>query len=145
MAFRNCFLQIINFRNGLLLMCLLERSYNPLKQPKHYLLGDLFQRRIGVFLYYSFIGRYAAFHLVHVFIEFIQTGGHTFHCTRLTKSYEITPCLTASASSRTMPAKSCPFLVNVEISNLSPTALRVTQMTTISPIWRCQSLGSFSS
>ena len=49
MAFQDCFLRIINFHSGLLLMCLLERNYNPLKPPKHYLLGDLFQRRTTFF------------------------------------------------------------------------------------------------
>lgn len=74
-----------------------------------------------------------------------ETGGSTFRCTRVMKSYEITPCLIASASSRTVPSQSNPFLVDVEISNLSPKALHITQMTTISPIWRCRLLNSLSS
>ncbi|KAL4070824.1 ER-golgi trafficking TRAPP I complex 85 kDa subunit-domain-containing protein [Scleroderma citrinum] len=85
-----------------------------------------------------------ACHAVCAFIEFIQTGGSIFHCTRVMKNYDIKPCLITSASSHTMPFKSCPFRVDVEISNLSSTSLRVTQVITVSPIWRCQLLNSLS-
>ncbi|KAI6047762.1 ER-golgi trafficking TRAPP I complex 85 kDa subunit-domain-containing protein [Pisolithus marmoratus] len=69
-----------------------------------------------------------------------ERGGCTFYCTRVTKNYEINSCLTISARSYTTPLKHHPFQVNVEISNISPSAICLTQIATISPIWQCRLL-----
>ncbi|KAI6119835.1 ER-golgi trafficking TRAPP I complex 85 kDa subunit-domain-containing protein [Pisolithus croceorrhizus] len=74
-----------------------------------------------------------------------EREGCTFYYTRVTKSYEINPCLIVSAKPYTTPLKHHPFQVNVEISNTGSTALRVTQLTTISPVWQCSPLHLLSS
>ncbi|KAI6031618.1 ER-golgi trafficking TRAPP I complex 85 kDa subunit-domain-containing protein [Pisolithus microcarpus] len=66
--------------------------------------------------------------------------GCTFYYTRVMKSYEINSCLIVSAKSFTTPLKHHPFQVNVEISNIGSTALRLTEVTTISPIWQSRPL-----
>ncbi|KIO08413.1 hypothetical protein M404DRAFT_134508 [Pisolithus tinctorius Marx 270] len=74
-----------------------------------------------------------------------EREGSTFYCTKATKNYEINSCLTVSAKTYTTPLKLHPFQVNVEISNISSTALRLTQVVTISPIWQCRPLHLSSS
>lgn len=74
-----------------------------------------------------------------------ERGGCTFYYTRVMKSYEIDSCLIVSAKTYTTPLKHHPFQVNVEISNIGSTVLRLTEVTTISPVWQSHPLHPSSS
>ncbi|KAH0838197.1 ER-golgi trafficking TRAPP I complex 85 kDa subunit-domain-containing protein [Lanmaoa asiatica] len=74
-----------------------------------------------------------------------ETGGHAFHCTRVTRTYHVHPSLELSATYSPNPSIDSAFLVNLEVSNLSSRSMRVKQVTTISPTWECHHLTQLSS
>ncbi|KIJ68594.1 hypothetical protein HYDPIDRAFT_125323 [Hydnomerulius pinastri MD-312] len=67
-----------------------------------------------------------------------ETAGRAFHCTRVTRSYEVNPCLELSAMSSPSTSTDHSFLVNLEVSNLALNSLYIKQVTTMSPTWRCR-------
>ncbi|KAH7912583.1 ER-golgi trafficking TRAPP I complex 85 kDa subunit-domain-containing protein [Hygrophoropsis aurantiaca] len=70
-----------------------------------------------------------------------EPEGRTFHCTRVTRGYEITPIIHVSAASHPGRSADHSFLLNLEFTNaLSSHPLRVTQLTTMSPTWSCAPL-----
>lgn len=79
---------------------------------------------------------------VDQFLDIIsfQTGGGNFHCTRVSQNYKINPSLAVFARPYVIPSRPHPFLVNIKISNLAPTPLAITQISTVSPVWQCRFL-----
>ncbi|KAF9229138.1 hypothetical protein BS17DRAFT_742850 [Gyrodon lividus] len=66
-----------------------------------------------------------------------ETAGQAFHCTRVTRTYQVNPSLEISARSSPSPSTDHAFLVNLEVSNLALSAIHVKQITAISPTWTC--------
>ncbi|KAG6381059.1 ER-golgi trafficking TRAPP I complex 85 kDa subunit-domain-containing protein [Boletus reticuloceps] len=81
-------------------------------------------------------GRVAFQQLCLLFV-YRETGGHAFHCTRVTRTYHVIPSLELSASFSPSPSTDSAFLVNLEVSNLSSRSMRVKQVISISPTWEC--------
>ncbi|KAF9244569.1 ER-golgi trafficking TRAPP I complex 85 kDa subunit-domain-containing protein [Melanogaster broomeanus] len=70
--------------------------------------------------------------------ETTTTASRTFHCTRVTRSYQVNPSLEISATASPSPSTNHAFLVNLEVSNLASNSIHVKQVTAISPTWKCQ-------
>jgi hypothetical protein len=61
-----------------------------------------------------------------------------FHSTRIAKQYEVTPLLDVSISSKPSSTMEHPFVLNVDVANLSSVEdVRIQGMITMSPTWEC--------
>ena len=74
---------------------------------------------------------------LHLLIVFREGAGHSFHSTRVTRSYEVTPIFEVSASTKPSRSRDHLFLLNLEMDNVSANPVQVTQVTTLSPLWAC--------
>ncbi|KAF8846247.1 hypothetical protein BDN67DRAFT_986591 [Paxillus ammoniavirescens] len=66
-----------------------------------------------------------------------ETAGRAFHCTRVTRTYQVNPSLGISATSSPSPSTDYAYLVNLEVSNTTSSVIHVKQVTVISPTWKC--------
>ncbi|KAH7885908.1 ER-golgi trafficking TRAPP I complex 85 kDa subunit-domain-containing protein, partial [Phlebopus sp. FC_14] len=66
-----------------------------------------------------------------------ETAGRAFHCTRVTRCYETKPCLEVSTTLQPMSSLEQAFHLGLDILNSTPGSLQITQVTTISPSWKC--------
>ncbi|KIK93997.1 hypothetical protein PAXRUDRAFT_480682 [Paxillus rubicundulus Ve08.2h10] len=66
-----------------------------------------------------------------------EIAGRTFHCTRVTRTYQVNPSLEISATSSPSPSTDYAYLVNLAVSNVTSSAIHIKQVTAISPTWKC--------
>ncbi|KAH7928488.1 hypothetical protein BV22DRAFT_1082749 [Leucogyrophana mollusca] len=70
-----------------------------------------------------------------------ESEGQAFHCTRVTRSCQITPVLQVSATSHPGRSADHSFLLNLELTSTHlSNSLQITQLTTMSPTWTCAPL-----
>lgn len=80
----------------------------------------------------------ASEHDLCLLLVFRETTGQSFHSTRVTRHYEVTPIFEVSATARPSRSVDHLFSMNVELDNISPSnSVRLTQITTMSPVWHC--------
>ena len=70
-------------------------------------------------------------------IVFREGPGHSFHSTRVTRSYEVTPIFEVSTSTQPSRSRDHLFLLNLQMDNVSANPVQLTQVTTLSPLWAC--------
>lgn len=70
-----------------------------------------------------------------------EAEGSPFHCTRVTRSYEVVQCLQISTASRPSHSPDHSFSLSLDLTNiLSSSNVEINQVTTISANWSCSSL-----
>ncbi|KAI0686194.1 ER-golgi trafficking TRAPP I complex 85 kDa subunit-domain-containing protein [Earliella scabrosa] len=68
-----------------------------------------------------------------------------FHCTRVTRRYEVKPILKVTTSVRPSASPEQTYIVGVEVENTAASSnIQVTQVSTMSALWTCSPLGSHS-
>lgn len=68
-----------------------------------------------------------------------EAEGHAFHSARVTRHYEITPIFEISATSQPSRSVDNLFLLSLQLDNISSSsAVQLTQVTTVSPLWECK-------
>jgi hypothetical protein len=71
----------------------------------------------------------------------LQHDRETFHATRVLRNYKVRPFLAISASAAPSLSLDQLFTLDLELTNLmSPDAINIRQITTISPSWRSTSI-----
>lgn len=67
-----------------------------------------------------------------------EAQGSPFHCTRVTRSYEVVQCLQISTASHPSPSPDHSFSLRLDLTNiLSSSVVEIDQVTTISASWSC--------
>ncbi|KAG2075048.1 hypothetical protein BDR04DRAFT_1006461 [Suillus decipiens] len=70
-----------------------------------------------------------------------EAQGSPFHCTRVTRSYEVVQCLQVSTASHPSPSPDHSFSLRLDLTNiLSSSNVEIDQVTTISACWSCSPL-----
>lgn len=70
-----------------------------------------------------------------------QSDGDDFHAIRLRRNYEVLPLLDVSAAARPSRSLDHMFTMNVEVDQLLAIGdIRITQLTTLSPSWKCEAI-----
>jgi hypothetical protein len=71
----------------------------------------------------------------------LQKEGKSFHTVQVTRRFEIKPIFEVSASVRPANASNNLFVINLELNNVTASsAVELTQVTTLSPSWKCTPL-----
>lgn len=74
---------------------------------------------------------------------FREGNDQPFHSARVSRQYEVNPCLRATATSRPSRSPDHLYLINVEIENVSSCGdLHLRQLTTLSPTWKCSPIAT---
>ncbi|KAI0715153.1 ER-golgi trafficking TRAPP I complex 85 kDa subunit-domain-containing protein [Earliella scabrosa] len=80
-----------------------------------------------------------------VLFVFRESDNAPFHCTRVTRRYEVKPILKVTASVRPSASPEQTYVVGVEVENTAASSnIQVTQVSTMSALWTCSPLGSHS-
>lgn len=70
-----------------------------------------------------------------------QTSTEPFNCVRLTRSYNVQKLFNISVSAEPSSLVNSPYMLNLDVSSVgSSMPVALTQLTTLSPQWTCQSL-----
>jgi len=92
-----------------------------------------------LFVYREVSGNILDAHLV--LRRYIQGQGSPFHCTRITRSYEVVQYLQFSSTSHPSHSPDRSFLLSLDLVNVSSSSyVRISQVTTISASWSCSPL-----
>lgn len=80
----------------------------------------------------------AGTHELNLMFVFREGNTGTFHCARLTWSYEVQPLFEVVATAEPSRAQGRSYVVNVDVTNRSiSSTVKLSQITTLSPLWRC--------
>ncbi|CDO73209.1 hypothetical protein BN946_scf185007.g264 [Trametes cinnabarina] len=88
------------------------------------------------------------FHAAHhgeqdlcILFVFRENEDAQFHCTRVTRRYEVKPILNITTSARPSASPDQMYIVNVEVENITNSSnIEVRQVSTMSASWECTSL-----
>ncbi|KAG0696032.1 ER-golgi trafficking TRAPP I complex 85 kDa subunit-domain-containing protein [Suillus ampliporus] len=70
-----------------------------------------------------------------------EAQGSPFHCTRVTRSYEVVQCLQISTASHPSHSRDHSFSLSLDLANISSSSyVEINQVTTISASWSCSPL-----
>lgn len=81
------------------------------------------------------------FHDTTFFSTCIQDDSQPFHSTKLARAYEVQPLFDISVSAEPSQLEEYAYILDVSMTNVSQTiSLDLTQITSLSPQWVCDSL-----
>lgn len=100
------------------------------------------KQNLSFLFIYREVSRYNIPHPAFVVLRcLIQAEGSPFHCTRVTRSYEVVQCLQISTASHPSHSPDHSFSLSLDLTNiLSSSNVEINQVTTISANWSCSSL-----
>ncbi|TFK91662.1 hypothetical protein K466DRAFT_482283 [Polyporus arcularius HHB13444] len=74
---------------------------------------------------------------------FRESDGTPFHCTRVTRRYEVKSIINITTSLRASASPEQSYIVGIEVENITGASnIQVTQLSTMSALWTCLPLGS---
>ncbi|KAI0652274.1 ER-golgi trafficking TRAPP I complex 85 kDa subunit-domain-containing protein [Trametes meyenii] len=76
-----------------------------------------------------------------VLFVFRESGDAPFHCTRVTRRYEVKPILKVNTSARPSASLDQTYVLNVEVENITNSSnIELKQVSTMSALWSCSPL-----